>query len=163
MTCYYYRKFYYRAYLFTPPACAVGALPQRKYKGETSLFIFQNLHRFSFYIAAAYIAILYYDAYLSFFQNGEFGVGVGSIILLINPTLLAFYTFGCHAFRHMIGGHSDCFSCTKVRHTLWSKATILNSRHMFWAWVSMVWVGLTDVYVRLVASGTINDINTWGN
>jgi len=27
LTCYYYRKFYYRSYFMTPPACAVGALP----------------------------------------------------------------------------------------------------------------------------------------
>jgi len=163
MTCYYYRKFYYRSYMFSPPACAVGAFPQKSYQGETKLFLFQNIHRFTFYIAAAYIGILYYDAYLSFFRNGEFGVGLGSIILLINPTLLAFYTFGCHAFRHMIGGHSDCFSCTKVRHSLWSRATILNSKHMLWAWVSMIWVGITDLYIRLVSMGFIHDLNTWGS
>src|SRR6185436_2504428 len=38
LTCYYYRKFYYRAYFMTPPACAVGALPQKEYRGETRLF-----------------------------------------------------------------------------------------------------------------------------
>ena len=152
--------------MFSPPACSVGGLPQKGYKGETGLFLFQNIHRFTFYIAAAYIAILYYDAYLGFFREVDgvktFGVGVGSIILLINPTLLALYTFGCHAFRHLIGGHSDCFSCTKARHSLWSKATILNSRHMLWAWVSMIWVGLTDLYIRLVSTGVITDLNTWG-
>jgi hypothetical protein len=29
---------------------------------------------------------------------------------------------------------------------------------MFWAWVSMISVGLTDLYIRLVASGALNDI-----
>ena len=50
-TCYYYRKAYYRAFAMTPPGCAVGARPQGKYKGETSLMIFQNLHRFALYFA----------------------------------------------------------------------------------------------------------------
>ena len=46
-TCYYYRKAYYRSFAATPPACAVSALPQKKYKGETALLIFQNLHRYA--------------------------------------------------------------------------------------------------------------------
>ena len=29
---------------------------------------------------------------------------------------------------------------------------------MFWAWISMISVGLTDLYIRLVASGVIRDI-----
>jgi len=33
----------------------------------------------------------------------------------------------------------------------------LNHRHMELAWVSLVVVALADVYVRLVASGTIHD------
>jgi hypothetical protein len=33
----------------------------------------------------------------------------------------------------------------------------LNARHMQLAWASLVFVGLTDVYIRLVASGTIHD------
>ena len=44
MTCYYYRKFYYRAFFMTPPACAVGGARSKKYKGETALLVFQNLH-----------------------------------------------------------------------------------------------------------------------
>jgi hypothetical protein len=29
---------------------------------------------------------------------------------------------------------------------------------MFWAWASMIAVGLTDLYIRLVASGVLKDI-----
>ena len=36
MTCYYYRKAYYRAFWLSPPACAV-AEPHGKYTGETRL------------------------------------------------------------------------------------------------------------------------------
>ena len=112
-----------------------------------------------------YIGILYYDAFHGFFRDGEFGVGIGSFILLLNPTLLAFYTFGCHAFRHLIGGKEDCFTCPigneKVQHKLWRKVSALNSKHMLWAWVSMIWVAITDLYIMLVSKGVLTDWNTW--
>ena len=167
MTCYYYRKFYYRSYFLSPPACAVTGISQKKYKGETALFVFQNLHRYTLYIAIAFVVILSYDGVLSLFRGGKLGVGVGSIILLINPLLLAGYTFGCHAFRHLIGGNKDCFSCPNgsqtIRYRAWKGASWLNSRHMFWAWLSMIWVAFSDIYVRMVASGRWVDINTWGS
>ena len=111
LTCYYYRKFYYRAYFGSPPGCAVTALPQKNYKGETSFLSFQNIHRYTLYIALFYIIILAYDAFMSFFREGQFGIGVGSIILCMNVVLLSCYTCGCHAFRHLVGGQLDCFSC----------------------------------------------------
>jgi len=163
-TCYYYRKFYYRSYFLSPPGCAVGGVRQGKYKGETGLFLVQNIHRFTLYLALFYIAVLYYDAYHAFFRDGKFGVGVGSIVLLLNPTLLAFYTLGCHSFRHLIGGGLDCFSCDKVsggRKSLWDKVTVLNGRHMMWAWISLVGVGFSDLYVRMVSMGIWKDWSTW--
>ena len=165
MTCYYYRKFYYRAYFQAPTACAVQGLAQKKYKGETRLLLIQNIHRYTWYIAIAYILILYYDAYLAFWRDGRFGVGVGSIVLAINPTLLAMYTLGCHSCRHLVGGSLDCFTCdapSRARHGIWKKVTALNEKHMRWAWISMIWVGLTDWYVRMVATGRLHDFNTWG-
>ena len=166
MTCYYYRKFYYRAYFFSPPSCAVESIPQKQYKGETTLLLFQNLHRYTWYIALAFVLTLTYDGLISFFRGGEFGIGVGSVILVINPILLAGYTFGCHAFRHLAGGKLDCFSCPngqrKIRYKLWTSISWLNGRHMLWAWVSMVWVAFTDYYVRMVSSGHWIDYGTWG-
>jgi hypothetical protein len=165
-TCYYYRKFYYRAYFLSPPACAVGALPRGDYRGETFLLIFQNLHRFTLYIAIAYIFVLSYDAYLAFWREGHFGIGVGTLVLLINPILLGTYTFGCHSFRHLVGGQLDCFSCdaqSNTRHGIWKGVSWLNARHMRFAWLSLFWVAFTDLYVRLVAMGAITDFNTWGN
>ena len=167
MTCYYYRKFYYRAYFMSPPGCSVKGIRNKKYKGETALLIFQNLHRFTLYIAIGIIFILSYDAILSFFQGGKFGVGVGSIILTINPILLIGYTFGCHAFRHLIGGKKDCFTCPNgkpaFRFRVWKGASWLNGHHMVWAWISMIWVAFTDIYVRMVSRGYWIDINTWNN
>jgi len=167
MTCYYYRKFYYRAYFASPSACGVTAFPQKDYKGETKLFLFQNIHRYTLYIALFYIAVLTYDAFVAFFREGQFGIGVGSIVMTINVILLSGYTFGCHAFRHLIGGRSDCFSCPagpeNLKHKTWEKVSWFNARHMFWAWVSMIWVGFTDFYIRMVSMGTFHDFNTWGN
>ncbi len=163
-TCYYYRKAIYRSFTGTPPGCAVGALPQKKYQGETSLMIFQNLHRYALYLALPYIPILYWSAFHGFFKEGEFGVGVGSIVLLVNATLLASFTFGCHAWRHLIGGKIDCFSCdapSRARHGAWSLSTWFNQRHQLFAWVSLFFVMFTDMYVRLVSMGVITDLNTW--
>lgn len=165
-TCYYYRGAYYKAFAGTPPACAVGAVPQKSYRGETFLLVFQNLHRYALYFAILFIPILYYDAVLGFFRGGEFGVGLGSIILLINPTLLALYTFGCHSWRHLIGGRKDCFSCAgmgPIQHGVYKKVTWLNERHKLFAWLSLFWVGFTDFYIRMLSMGVFTDPNTWGN
>jgi hypothetical protein len=163
-TCYYYRKAYYRAFTGSPPACAVAPAAQgRPYKGETGLLIFQNLHRYALYFALAFIVILYYDAFLALRKNGEWGIGVGTIVLFVNATLIAGYTFGCHSFRHLIGGHDDCMSCGKdtLKHGAWKKASWFNVRHMQFAWASLLWVMFTDLYVRLVSMGVITDLNTW--
>jgi hypothetical protein len=163
-TCYYYRKAYYRAFAGSPPACAVvPAVPGRPYRGETGLMVFQNLHRYALYFALIFNVILAYDAFLSFFRDGQFGIGVGSIVMTVNAVLLAAYSFGCHSFRHLIGGHDDCMSCGKetVKYGAWKRASWFNARHMQFAWASLIWVVFTDVYVRLVSMGVITDLNTW--
>ena len=43
----------------------------------------------------------------------------------------------------------------------WKKASWFNGRHMQFAWASLIWVMVTDVYVRLVSHGVIHDFNTW--
>jgi len=40
---------------------------------------------------------------------------------------------------------------------MWKFLTPLNGKHMLFAWMSLVFVAFTDVYIRLVASGTITD------
>ena len=164
-TCYYYRKAYYRSFAGSPPACAVGPLGfNRPYRGETFLLIFQNLHRYAMYFALAFVVFLSKDAIESFFYHGRFGIGVGSIILTLNAVLLGGYTFGCHSFRHVIGGRTDCMSCgkTTLKYAAWKRASWFNERHMEFAWLSLVWVMVTDLYVRLLSLGVIHDLNTWG-
>jgi len=167
MTCYYYRKFYYRSYFLSPPACAVKGIAQKGYTGETTLLVIQNLHRYTLYIAIGFVLVLSYDAILSFFRNGKLGIGVGTIILLLNPIFLAGYVFGCHAFRHLTGGYNNCFICPqgkeKFQYKIWQGVSKLNSRHMFWAWISMIWVAFTDIYVRMISKGYWTDFSTWGN
>jgi len=143
VTCYYYRKAYYRAFFLDPPACAVGESGKRRYRGETSFpFILQNLHRYFLYVGFIFLVFLWHDAFNAFFFDGRMGVGVGTLVLLL-------------------GGKLDCFSCVAFagpRHTTWQWLSILNERHMLYAWISLITVGLTDLYVRLVASGAVRDL-----
>ena len=161
-TCYYYRKAYYRAFFLDPPACAVSESSSRKYRGETAFpFILQNLHRYFFYLAVLFLGFLWYDAIIAFRFPEGFGVGVGTLIMLLNVSLLSTYTFSCHSLRHLVGGKLDCFSCSAFgppRHSAWRVVTFLNERHMLWAWMSLFSVGLTDLYIRLLAAGYIKDI-----
>jgi hypothetical protein len=161
-TCYYYRKAYYRAFFLDPPACAVGEGRGRKYRGETSFpFILQNIHRWFFYLAIVYLIFLWRDAIRGFFFENGVGVGVGSLVLLANITLLTIYTFSCHSLRHLAGGKLDCFSCAAFgaqRHTTWRWLSRLNERHMLFAWMSLFSVGLADLYVRLLSAGVLRDI-----
>ncbi len=160
-TCYYYRKAYYRAFAMDPPACAVGERNAHKYNGEKKLLVIQNLHRFAMYVAVLFLVFLWHDFIKSLNFDGHFGLGLGSLVLLTNCTLLSGYTFGCHSFRHLIGGSVDSFSeapLGKLRHTLWTLVTKLNENHMAFAWSSLFGVALTDLYIRMVSSGAIHDI-----
>ncbi|MCZ6695810.1 MAG: succinate dehydrogenase [Acidobacteria bacterium] len=164
-TCYYYRKAYYRSLFGSPPGCSVNPVPRGTYRGETFLLLFQNLHRYALYAAIVFIFILSYDAMMAFFRDGRFGVGVGSLVMTLNAVLLGAYTFGCHSFRHLVGGRLDCFSCdgsVGPRYGIWKRVSWLNARHMQFAWLSLIWVGFTDFYIRMVSLGIIRDLNTWG-
>ncbi len=158
-TCYYYRKSYYRAFFWDPPACAVPEL-KRSYKGETTFpLILQNLHRYFWYLAVFITIFLWIDAIKSFFFDGRLGIGVGSLVMLANVVLLSYYTFSCHAWRHIAGGCLNCMSKSKVRHTLWERISHINEKHGFWAWTSMMAVWFTDFYIRMCSMGYFTDFN----
>jgi hypothetical protein len=73
--------------------------------------------------------------------------------MVVNVCFLLAYTFGCHSFRHLVGGKLDCFSCDGVaqtRYSLWTKVTVLNNRHAMWAWLSLFTVAGVDLYIRYV-------------
>ena len=104
-TCYYYRGAYYKAFWADPINCAVGE-PRKSFLGERSFpLIMQNIHRYFFYLAALFIVILSYDAWLGMWYTDDagkahFGIGVGTIVLTLNAVFLGMYTFGCHSLRH---------------------------------------------------------------
>ena len=157
LTCYYYRKAYYRSFWLSPPACAVSE-PHKKYTGETRFpLIFQNIHRWFFYAAVLVAAVLTWDAIIAFNFDGSFGIGLGTIILIINAVLIWGYTLGCHSCRHITAGRLNNFSKHPLRYKAWTLVSKLNNRHMQLAWASLIWVGLTDLYIALVAAGTISD------
>jgi hypothetical protein len=88
------------------------------------------------------------------------GVGVGTLVLVANVVLLAMFTFGCNSLRHLVGGRLDCFTCSasaQTRHKLYRRVTLLNIRHMQWAWISLGWVALSDLYIRLASMGVFDD------
>jgi hypothetical protein len=159
LTCYYYRRAYYRSVWMSPPACAV-AEPHGKYTGETRFpLILQNIHRYFFYIGLLFNAILTYDAVVAFRnEHDQWGhISIGTLVLVVNAVLLWLYSASCHSCRHIIGGRLKHFSRHPIRFKMWGYVTQLNARHMQFAWASLIFVGLTDLYVRLVASGTMHN------
>jgi hypothetical protein len=161
-SCYYYRKAYYRSYFADPPACAVGEPTiHRRYAMERAFpFILQNVHRYFLYLAFIPLFFLWIDVPLTLFNTGQFRIGLGTVILLVNVILLTAFSMSCHSMRHVAGGRLDCFSCgvaARVRYRSWQRLTGLNERHMLWAWTSLVSVALADLYVRLLAAGVIVD------
>jgi hypothetical protein len=160
LTCYYYRKAYYRSVWLSPPACGVRE-PHRAYGGESRFpLILQNVHRYFLYLAVPFNLLLTWDAVVAFQDPaGDWGhVGLGTLVLLVNAALLWLYTLSCHSCRHIVGGRLNNFARHPVRYRVWTLVSQLNVRHMQLAWASLVFVALTDLYVRLIASGVIADL-----
>jgi hypothetical protein len=161
-TCYYYRGAYYKAFWADPINCAVGE-SRKNFLGERSFpLIMQNIHRYFMYVAVIFIFILSYDAWKAMWFSDaagaeHFGLGVGTLVLVVNVVLLAGYTFGCHSLRHLIGGFMDEVSKAPTCAKGYSCVSCLNRRHMLWAWLSLFWVGFADVYIRLCSMGTWHD------
>jgi len=158
LTCYYYRRAYYRSFWRAPAACAVRE-PHARYTGETRFpLIVQNLHRYFFYAAVLVGILLTYDVAQAFRgPDGNFGFGIGSLIMLANVILLWGYALGCHSCRHITGGRLKNFSTHPVRYWFWTKVSWLNARHLQFAWITLGTLMLTDLYILLVASGAFAD------
>jgi hypothetical protein len=170
-TCYFYRGAYYKAFWGDPMNCAVGepGFRGRRYRGERWLpLVMQNAHRYSLYLALLLLIVLVYDTILAFIffvpdetrvsgYRPTFGIGVGTLVLMLDVYLIAGYTFGCHSLRHLVGGRFDQMSRYPARKKAYDCVTCLNRRHMLWAWASMLWVGFTDLYIRMCAMGVWYD------
>jgi hypothetical protein len=163
LTCYYYRGAYYKAFWADPPSCAVGE-PRKSYLGEGHFpLIFQNVHRYFLYLALVFLVLLSTDVWHALWfvdpATGEasFGVGVGTLVLAMNVVLLGSYTLGCHSLRHLVGGRLNKLARRPVRRTAYDCASCLNRRHMLFAWLSLFWVGFSDLYVRMLSMGIWTD------
>jgi hypothetical protein len=159
LTCYYYRRAYYRSFWMSPPACAVPDGHQ-SYSGETRFpLIFQNAHRYFFYAAVLISLINTWDAIVAFHgKGGGFGFGLGNLVLLVNVVMLWAYTLSCHTCRHIVGGRLKHFSKHPVRYRAWGFVSKLNGRHMQLAWITLGTLMLTDAYVMAVSAGWISDL-----
>ena len=164
LTCYYYRGAYYKAFWADPPSCAVGE-PRSGYLGENSFpLIVQNVHRYFLIFALLLLVFLALDVWNAlWFEDpvtgtASFGIGIGTFVLAMNVGLLGSYTLGCHSLRHLVGGGHDRMAGSPVRRSTYDCVSCLNRRHMLYAWMSLVWVGFSDVYVRLCSMGIWSDL-----
>jgi hypothetical protein len=159
LSCYYYRRAYYRAFWRSPAACAVRE-PHASYTGETRFpLIMQNLHRYFFYFAVLVSVLNTYDVIDAFHgKTGGAGFGLGTLIMLINVVLLWGYALSCHSCRHITGGRLKHFSAHPVRYWIWTQVSKLNTKHMQLAWITLGTLMLTDLYILLVSSGAVADL-----
>jgi hypothetical protein len=157
ITCYYYRGAYYKAFWADPPNCTVGE-PRKKYWGERYFpLVIQNIHRYFLYLAILFLAALAHDVWKALWFNGKFGIGVGTLVLLVNLLLLGSYTLSCHSLRHLVGGMFDVLSRRPIRKKMYDCVSCMNRSHMLFAWMSLFWVAFSDLYVRMCSMGIWTD------
>jgi hypothetical protein len=158
-TCYYYRKAGYRSLWFSPNACAVPE-PHATYTGESRFpLVLMNSHRYFFFLASLLLLVNVYDAAKAFHgEDGGFGIGLGTLIMVTNVVLLSLYSLSCHACRHVVGGRLKHFSRHPVRYRLWTFVSRLNPRHGTFAMASLFTVILTDFYIMALSAGWFSDL-----
>ena len=113
-TCYYYRGAYYKAFWADPPACAVGE-PRKRLPRRAKFPLHPPEHPPLLPLPRAAVPrascrttswkALWFDDPAT--GHATFGIGVGTLVLLINVVLLGGYTLGCHSLRHLVGGVLD--------------------------------------------------------
>ena len=88
-------------------------------------------------------------------------VFLGFSAFIVYSTWAAFqgdpYTLGCHSLRHLIGGARDSLAGRGMQRTAYDCVSSLNCRHMRFAWISLFWVGFSDLYVRMCSMGIWTD------
>ena len=84
--------------------------------------------------------------------DGNFGFGLGTLIMLANVVLLWGYALGCHSCLHITAGTAEKLLLPPGPVLGLDKVSWLNARHMQFAWISLGTLMLTDLYIWLVAS-----------
>ncbi len=157
LTCYYFRKAYYRAAFGDPASCAVEEPYRKSYTGETVFpFVLNNLHRFFVYLTIAMLFLHWYEFIASLFYNG-FYFGLGSIIMFLTGASLTMYVGSCHSIRHIFSAKRS-FGCScsgKIKLGFWGVVSRANIFHDKWSWISLFLIVLADGYVRLLSMGII--------
>ena len=161
LTCYYYRKAYYRSFWLSPPACAV-AEPHGRYTGETRFpLIFQNVHRYFFYAGLVFNVILTYDAVVAFRdETGAWGhMGLGTARAAGQRRHCCGST-RCPATPAGTSSAAGSTTSPGTRCATSSGPSVsrLNANHMKFAWASLFSVAFADFYVFLLATDTISDL-----
>src|SRR5204862_2808951 len=127
--------------------------------GERRLpLVVNHVHRYFWYVAVLFAALLTYDAVISFKEADGGHVGLGSLILVANAALIWLYTLSCHSCRHVVGGRLRHFSKHPLRYQAWTFVSKLNSRHAQYAWLSPFSVAIADLYVLLLSTGAITHV-----
>jgi hypothetical protein len=158
LTCYYYRRAYYRSFWLSPPACAVPD-GHKSYSGETRFpLVVQNLHRYAFYAAVLISLLNTWDLIRSFHGTTGFGFGLGNLVMLLNVVMLWAYTASCHSCRHIMGGRLKHFSQHPVRYRAWTFVSKLNTRHKELAWITLGTLALVDIYILAISAGWFSDL-----
>ena len=116
----------------------------------------ENFHRYFLYAGILLLPFFYYDFGVSLFPAGHLALRLGSLVLLANALMLTAWTFSCHAFRHLIGGNIDCYTCVHAgaaRRQIFDVQSWWNSHHEALAWVSLLTIIFADLYLRAYAAG----------
>ena len=98
VTCYYYRGAYYKAFWADPPSCAVGE-PRKSYLGRAFLPADPSEYPSLLSVSRADLSRAARARRLAglLVRRRDFGIGVGTLVLLANVMLLSCYTLGCHS------------------------------------------------------------------
>ena len=141
LTCYYYRKAYYRSFWLSPPACAVAEphgkllrrdpVPADPQEHPPLLLVRRDRGRADPDLRP----VLAFGP-----MEGEpegIHMGLGTLILLVNIVLIWLYTLSCHSCRTLVGGRLRHFSKHPVRYRLWTWVSRLNADHARYAWLSL--------------------------
>ncbi|MDA4127949.1 MAG: succinate dehydrogenase [Thaumarchaeota archaeon] len=165
LTCYAYRKDYHRHIFHHPLGCVNverGEVHSQPYTGEVNgLFQLENLHRYFLYAGILILPFFYFDFLHSLTFAGGLTFRIGSLVLLANAVALTSWTFSCHAFRHLVGGNIDCYSCVTAgaaRKSLFDAQSWWNSHHEALAWISLLTIFFADLYLRAVSAGLPVDL-----
>ncbi len=165
LTCYYYRGAYYKAFLGrsaglhrrrTAQDVSRRALVSAHHAECASLLSLSraHLHRASSLIDV-WKAMWFADPATG---KTSFGIGVGTIVLAINVVLARrlhlWLSFAAPSRRRI---SRSTFASRRPAISAYRCVSCLNRRHMLWAWMSLFWVGFSDLYVRLCSMGVWHD------